>query len=54
MPPTKLLLVRHGETDENKNLVFQGQDGRGLNARGRDQAASPRASSAPGSAPPRW
>jgi probable phosphoglycerate mutase len=37
--PTKLLLVRHGETDDNKNLIFQGQDGRGLNARGRDQAA---------------
>jgi len=39
MSPTKLILVRHGETDDNKNLVFQGQDGRGLNARGRDQAA---------------
>ncbi|MFT3763991.1 MAG: histidine phosphatase family protein [Minicystis sp.] len=39
MPSTKLLLVRHGETDDNRNLVFQGQDGRGLNARGRDQAA---------------
>lgn len=39
MRPTKLLLVRHGETDDNKNLVFQGQEGRGLNARGRDQAA---------------
>ncbi len=35
---TKLLLVRHGETDDNKNLVFQGQTGRGLNARGREQA----------------
>lgn len=39
MRPTKLLLVRHGETEDNKNLVFQGQDGSGLNARGRDQAA---------------
>ena len=39
MPPTKLFLVRHGETDDNKNRVFQGQDGRGLNARGREQAA---------------
>lgn len=39
MRSTKLLLVRHGETDDNKNLVFQGQTGRGLNARGRDQAA---------------
>jgi broad specificity phosphatase PhoE len=39
MPKTTLLLVRHGETDDNKNLVFQGQLGRGLNALGRDQAA---------------
>jgi probable phosphoglycerate mutase len=39
MSPTKLLLVRHGETDDNKNQIFQGQDGRGLNAHGRDQAA---------------
>ena len=36
---TRLLLVRHGETDANKNLVFQGQRGHGLNALGRDQAA---------------
>jgi probable phosphoglycerate mutase len=35
----RLLLVRHGETDDNKNLVFQGQEGAELNARGRDQAA---------------
>ncbi|APR77442.1 Phosphoglycerate mutase family protein [Minicystis rosea] len=39
MPPTKIILVRHGETDDNKNSVFQGQQGRGLNAKGRDQAA---------------
>jgi probable phosphoglycerate mutase len=39
MHSTKLILVRHGETDDNRNLVFQGQDGRGLNAHGRDQAA---------------
>jgi len=39
MPTTKLLLIRHGETDDNKNRVFQGQAGRGLNPRGRDQAA---------------
>lgn len=39
MPQTKLILVRHGETDDNKNLVFQGQEGRGLNERGREQAA---------------
>jgi broad specificity phosphatase PhoE len=34
-----ILLVRHGETDDNKALVFQGQRGRGLNAHGREQAA---------------
>jgi probable phosphoglycerate mutase len=39
MPTTKVLLIRHGETDDNRALVFQGQQGRGLNARGRDQAA---------------
>jgi probable phosphoglycerate mutase len=39
MPSTRLLLVRHGETDDNKNFVFQGQTGLGLNAHGRDQAA---------------
>lgn len=39
MVATKLILVRHGETDDNKNSVFQGQQGRGLNAIGRDQAA---------------
>lgn len=39
MASTRILLVRHGETDDNKNLVFQGQEGRGLNARGREQAA---------------
>ena len=39
MSKTRLLLVRHGETDDNKNLVFQGQLGRGLNALGREQAA---------------
>lgn len=37
MATTTLLLVRHGETDDNKNHVFQGQGGRGLNPRGRDQ-----------------
>jgi len=35
---TRLLLVRHGETDDNKNLVFQGQLGSGLNEHGRRQA----------------
>lgn len=39
MPSTKILLIRHGETDDNRALVFQGQQGRGLNAHGRDQAA---------------
>ncbi|AUX24462.1 phosphoglycerate mutase [Sorangium cellulosum] len=36
---TKLILIRHGETEDNRAQVFQGQGGRGLNARGRDQAA---------------
>lgn len=39
MKRTRLLLVRHGETDDNRNLVFQGQLGVGLNALGRDQAS---------------
>src|SRR5580693_3655695 len=39
MPRTQLLLVRHGETDDNRNQIFQGQLGCGLNALGRDQAA---------------
>ena len=39
MASTRILLVRHGETDDNKNFVFQGQTGLGLNAHGRDQAA---------------
>lgn len=34
----RILLVRHGETDDNKNRVFQGQKGSGLNALGRAQA----------------
>jgi broad specificity phosphatase PhoE len=38
MAKTKLLLIRHGETDDNHRRVFQGQGGRGLNARGREQA----------------
>lgn len=38
MARTRLLLVRHGETDDNKNLVFQGQLGLGLNDLGREQA----------------
>ncbi len=33
-----LYLVRPGETDDNARLVFQGQGGHGLNARGRAQA----------------
>ena len=35
---TILYFVRHGETDDNARLVFQGQGGKGLNARGRAQA----------------
>jgi probable phosphoglycerate mutase len=38
MSKTKLLLIRHGETDDNHRRVFQGQGGHGLNARGREQA----------------
>jgi broad specificity phosphatase PhoE len=34
-----LLFARHGETADNRNLVFQGQGGHGLNALGRAQAA---------------
>lgn len=34
----RILLVRHGETDDNKNRIFQGQTGSGLNAAGRAQA----------------
>ena len=33
-----LLLARHGETDDNARLIFQGQGGGSLNARGRAQA----------------
>lgn len=33
-----LYFARHGETDDNARLVFQGQGGKGLNARGRAQA----------------
>ncbi len=36
-PSARLFLVRHGETDDNHHGVFQGQAGRGLNARGRVQ-----------------
>ena len=35
---TLLYFARHGETDDNARLVFQGQTGKGLNARGRAQA----------------
>ncbi|HSN97100.1 MAG TPA: histidine phosphatase family protein [Candidatus Nanopelagicales bacterium] len=35
----KLLLIRHGQTDDNHRQVFQGHAGRGLNDRGREQAA---------------
>lgn len=36
---TTLILARHGETADNRRLVFQGQSGRGLDALGRAQAA---------------
>ena len=35
---TLLYLARHGETEDNARLIFQGQSGKGLNARGRAQA----------------
>ena len=35
----RILLVRHGETDDNKNRIFQGQKGSGLNSGGKEQAA---------------
>jgi broad specificity phosphatase PhoE len=35
---TLLYFARHGETDDNARLIFQGQTGKGLNARGRAQA----------------
>jgi broad specificity phosphatase PhoE len=38
MPSTTLLLARHGETADNRRLVFQGQAGKALNALGRAQA----------------
>jgi broad specificity phosphatase PhoE len=38
MTKTKLILIRHGETEDNHRRIFQGHSGRGLNARGRDQA----------------
>lgn len=36
--PTVLLLARHGQTADNRNRVFQGQGGKGLDERGRAQA----------------
>lgn len=38
MSASLLYLARHGETADNARMVFQGQSGRGLNARGRAQA----------------
>lgn len=38
MPSTTLLFARHGETADNRRLVFQGQAGKALNALGRAQA----------------
>ena len=37
---TRLLLVRHGETDWNREGRWQGHSGPGLNAAGREQAAA--------------
>jgi len=38
MEKARLLLIRHGQTEDNHRGVFQGQRGSGLNARGREQA----------------
>jgi probable phosphoglycerate mutase len=38
MPSTTLIFARHGETADNRRLVFQGQAGKALNALGRAQA----------------
>jgi broad specificity phosphatase PhoE len=38
MPSTTFLFARHGETADNRRLVFQGQSGKALNALGRAQA----------------
>jgi broad specificity phosphatase PhoE len=35
---TTILLIRHGETDANRDRIYQGQVGAGLNAAGREQA----------------
>ena len=37
-PPTRLILVRHGETDWNVESRIQGHEGTRLNARGRQEA----------------
>ncbi len=39
MSSTFLVFARHGETADNASHVFQGQTGKGLNARGRAQAS---------------
>ena len=36
--PNEVLLVRHGETDDNAAARFQGQRDTQLNARGREQS----------------
>lgn len=38
-PLTQILLIRHGETDDNKQRRFQGHGGSRLNAVGNEQAA---------------
>lgn len=38
LPPTSILMIRHGETDWNVRRVIQGWRGTGLNALGRRQA----------------
>ncbi|MCL4480886.1 MAG: histidine phosphatase family protein, partial [Candidatus Thermoplasmatota archaeon] len=37
MTDKKIFLIRHGETDWNRQKIWQGQRGPGLNTNGRDQ-----------------
>lgn len=39
MNSTRLLLIRHGQTEDNQREVWQGHLGRGLSAHGREQSA---------------
>jgi broad specificity phosphatase PhoE len=49
---SKLLVVRHGQTDDNARGIFQGQDGAALNDKGKEQARKLGARLATGTRPP--